>query len=222
MIHCRTGLLCMLMLLSLNVVAQDSMLDRAYDLLAQGQYQAAAKAAQGYLEANPRRYRADFILAVANCHLPTEKQRGMQRLKAIQRDYVLNGKAESEVESWVAYCAPSKPGAKEPEVAEGNTATFASASLTAPPEFKSAALNETDQTPLPPMSDLALKTSFSGDDYTERQNVATAEECSRLCRLQAPCRSMTYAKSSKKCWLKRSVPPAQHGEDFVSAFKRMN
>jgi len=218
-----TGLLYTLMLLSLEVLAQDSTLDRAYDLLVQRQYQAAANAAQGYLAANPRRYRADFILAFADCHLPGGSQRGMQRLGAIERDYVLNREAESDVKSLIAYCAPPKPKAKEPKVAEsGNTASFSSESLTQEPEFKSAASNKTDGTPAPLMSALVPNTSYSGDDYTELKGVATADECSRVCRLQAPCRSMTYAESSKTCWLKRSVPPAQPGADFVSAFKRMN
>lgn len=219
----RTGLLCMLMLLSLDLLAQDSILDRAYDLLVKQQYQVAANAAKAYLAANPRRYRADFILAFADCNLPTGKQRGMQRLAAIKSDYVLSEEAESDVESLIAFCAPPKPKPKEPaEVKSGNTASFSSASITELPQFKSAAPNRTDRTPLPSMSALVRNTSYSGDDYTELQGVATADECSRVCRLQAPCRSMTYAESSKTCWLKRSVPPAQHGKGFVSAIKRMN
>jgi hypothetical protein len=71
----------------------------------------------------------------------------------------------------------------------------------------------------PSMSALVFGTSYSGDDYTELNGVATADDCSRACGLQALCRSMTYAKSTKKCWLKRSVPPAQYGDDFVSAVK---
>jgi hypothetical protein len=202
MMHRRTGLLCTLMLLSLDAFAQDSELDRAYDFLFHQQYEAAAKVGNAYLAANPRRYRADFIVAFADCHLDAGKQRGMRRLAAIERDYVLSGAAESDVKSLIAFCSAPKPKREEPANQasdSGNRQSFTSDSLTGPPPIKSAAPNQTDETPLPPMSGLVRNTSYSGDDYAERKGVASADECSRVCRVQAPCRSMTYAQSSKTC-----------------------
>jgi hypothetical protein len=211
----RIAGLYLLTLLSLDVLAQtDSTLDQAYDLLAQNRYQLAANAANAYLAGNPRRYRAEFIVAVAECSLHKGQRRAMQRMAALKRDYDLTGEAQRQVEDWVEYCAPPDPQQKPPGVV--------SSSITQLPQITSAAANKPNGTALPTMSALVVGTSYSGDDYTELKGIATADDCSRACRLQAPCRSMTYAKSSKTCWLKRSVPPAQRGDDFVSAVKRAN
>lgn len=214
MIFRRTGLLLVLILVSVDVFAQVSLLDRAYDHLDKRQYAAAAAAATAYLNANPRRYRADFILAFAQCNLQTERQRGMERVAAIERDYVLTGEAERDVASLIAFCAP-KPKTEPTTENAGNKDSFTSDSLEGLPRFKSAASDKTDW-----MSALVPGTSYSGDDYKTLIGFERADQCSEMCRAEERCRSMTYAKSSKTCWLKRSVPPAQQGADFVSAFKR--
>lgn len=212
------GLICLVTFVSLDAFAQaDSTLDQAYDLLVRQENQLAAKAANAYLAKNPRRYRAEFIVAVAECRLHKGRQDAMQRMAALKRDYVLTSEAQLEVDSWISFCAPPKP---EPH--ETGEAGVAIAALTSAPQIKSAAANKPNERPLPLMSALVFGTSYSGDDYTELKSVQTADDCSRACRLQAPCRSMTYAKSSKTCWLKKSVPPAEYGEDFVSATKRVN
>jgi hypothetical protein len=204
------------LLLCADVLAQTaSTLDQAYNLLAQRQYQQAEDAANAYLAGNPRRYRAEFIVAAAECWLRRGQPGAMRRIAALKQDYVLTDEAQREVAGWIEYCAPAKPQASQPPGVD-------TSSLTQPPQVTSAAPNKPDSTPLPSMSALVFGTSYSGDDYTELKGIATAEDCSQACRLQAPCRSMTYAKSSKTCWLKRSVPPAQHGDDFVSAVKHGN
>jgi len=209
------GLCCLITLLSPNAFAQAEVtLDRAYQLLVQNKYQLAKNAANEYLATNPRRYRAEFIVSVADCVLHRGQSSAMQGMAALKRDYALNEEAEKEIEAWIAYCAPKQPQSDQPGVSVS--------ALMRLPEIASAAPAKPNRKPLPPMSDLIHGTSYSGDDYTELSGIAAAEDCARACRLQAPCRSMTYAKSSKKCWLKRSVPPAQYGDDFVSAVKQVN
>ncbi len=207
-----TGLALALLLPVETMSQSDTQLDQAYDLLVQGQYQAAENAAAAYLSSNPRRYRAEFIIAVAECNLYQGQPRAMQRIAAVGRDYALAGDAQREVQSWINFCAPAK--ASEPGITVS--------AITSRPDITSASPNKPNDAALPLMSALIPGTSFSGDDYTERKGMPTAADCSRLCRLQAPCRSMTYAISSKTCWLKSSVPPAQSGSDFVSATKRRN
>ena len=204
-----------LTLLSFDVLPQtDAALDQAYELLVQEQYQSAEDAANSYLASNPRRYRAEFIVAVAECNLHQGQSRATQRIAALQRDYVLTGEAQRQVQGWIDYCAPARPQVSEPGITIS--------ALSRRPEVTSASPNKSNEAALPFMSALVPGTSYSGDDYTELKGIASADECSRECRLQAPCRSMTYAKSSKTCWLKRSVPRAQFGDDFVSAVKRTN
>ncbi len=209
------GVTCMLALLSFGAQAQDdSLLDQAFGFLQQGQYQSAEDAANAYLSANPRRYRADFIVAVAECSLHQGMASAMQRIAAIKQDYALEGQAQIDVDRWISECAPEPPAVATP----GVTAS----AIKMKPGFGSAAPNQLTLKALPAMGGLVYGTSYSGDDYVEYSAIASADDCAHVCRLQAPCRSMTYAKSSKKCWLKRSVPPAQPGSDFVSAIKILN
>jgi hypothetical protein len=72
--------------------------------------------------------------------------------------------------------------------------------------------------PSPRMSPLVGAISYSGGDYAA-VSAASPGACAEMCRTQAQCRSMTYAPSSQKCWLKQSVPPAMQGEGFYSSIK---
>lgn len=201
---------------SITLAQDEASLDRAYDLLLRRQFQSAENIARSYLAKNPRRYRAEFIVAAAECSMNRGQPSAMQRMAALQQAYVLTVAAENEVRDWINYCAPPR---KQPESTEQGVSVTISA-LEGLPQLTSAAPNMPNDAPLPRMSGLVVGTSYSGDDYTERHGVSSPDDCARLCRLQAPCRSMTYAISSKTCWLKRSVPPAQAGSDFVSAIKR--
>jgi hypothetical protein len=213
------GCIYLLTALCAPVFAQDEMLDQAFARLEQRDYTGAGNLARTYLGSNPRRYRAEFIVAVADCSQQPNSGAAQQEIRALKQDYYLDGDAAREVDRWIANCPPA------PVVAHGETSDgvgMSASAITSPPTFASAAPNKPNPTALRRMGPLVYTTSYSGDDYDERHGVPTPDECSRLCQLQAPCRSMTYATSSHICWLKRSVPPAQHGNGFVSAVKNMN
>jgi hypothetical protein len=213
------SLLSLLMLVPLTASGQsDSSLDQAYQYLVAQQFQPAENIAKAYLVSNPRRYRAEFIIAVAECRL-NERSIALQRLAIIKRDYVLDQETLREVNGWVDYCTPQK--APESPSEESNVG-FSGQAVTQFPQLTSATPDKIDRRPLPLMGGLVPDTSYSGDDYNELKEIASATQCAQICRVQAPCRSMTYAPSSKTCWLKRSVPPAQHGAGFVSSVKQVH
>lgn len=204
-------LACLLIMLTpYSVTATESTLDQAYALLEQGDFQAAGNLARGYLATNPRRYRAEFIVAVTDCRLRRGSDDALREIAALKEDYVLSAEAETEVNGWIAFCSPT------PQVSQSGVTVSARTNL---PKVASAAPSKVDPAALPRMSALVDRTSYSGDVYDERKGIASAADCSRLCRVQAPCGSMTYAKSTKTCWLKRRVPPAKQSNDFISAIK---
>lgn len=219
-----SGLLCALLLLSPHLAsAQESLLDQAYNYLEHDDASGAAQLVRTYLASNPRRYRADFLAAVAACKLAPGSPSARQKIAAVKDDYVLTADAQQQVDAWIAQCAgvrAAAPGRTSPD-GESFVADYVR-KRPVPLTIASAAANEPNPAPARRMSGLVDGTSYSGDDYAEFRGVATASDCAQLCRAQAPCRSMTYARSTRTCWLKRSVPPAQQGGDFVSASKIMN
>ena len=61
-------------------------------------------------------------------------------------------------------------------------------------------------------------TSYSGGDY-KSEPAANSNVCVEECQAETQCRAETYIISTNTCWLKTSVPPAQHAPDFISWVK---
>jgi hypothetical protein len=136
---------------------------------------------RNYLIANPRRYKADFIAAVSDCGQGVANAK--QGLAALTQDYALDAEAQQDVSSWIAYCAPRPPVGKTANSGDGPGVSVSA--ITSLPTVSSAAPDKLNPTRLHRMNALVLNTSYSGDDYEERHGVPTAEECSRLCMVQA-------------------------------------
>jgi hypothetical protein len=235
--HSTVGLACLLGILSCPALAQsDQTLEDAYSALKAKDYQQARSFARAYLLEHPRRYAADFIIAVSDCNLWPGEAAGREGLSEIRQDYDLTPDAKAEIDHWSSTCASTGEEGDEPPVREGednentNTLSFleegdrsTTTPLLTPVEpARRSRMNAISSVAAPHMSELQMNMAYAYDDYAERQNVASAAGCSEICRTEATCRSMTYAKSSQKCWLKRSVPSASSGpgaEDFVSSYK---
>ena len=203
----------------------DPTLIQAYDSLSRGDYGAAVQLSNAYLASHPPAFQAGFIHAMGLCGLAAGS--GLDELSALLGGYALNTTAQAQVVSGIAWCQPPPPPPSPQAEGSGGAATSALGSPPKPeppsspmPNLSSAAPGAPQPRQLEPMGQLVTGVSYSGDDY-HSQTTASPAACAQLCRLQAPCRSMTYSYSSKTCWLKRSVPPAQQGSDFVSAAKIM-
>jgi len=198
-------------------------LDQAYNLLASGNYPAAREIAQAYLNRHSPAYRAEFIRAASDCKIGRGSESARQEMSALINDYDLGQRQLDGVNLWLnsaGLCKPI-PTHVAPHNESGNSETSITQGLGSSPAslVKSIAPFEPNPVPLPLMSSFRYSTSFSGDDYGHLNGVKSAVDCSQTCRRQAPCRSMTYDTNAKICWLKRSTPPAQHGTQFISAFK---
>lgn len=189
----------------------DTLTDAAARLKARQYASALSKVNAYYSAGGARRYRADFIRAASECRLYYNNS----RLKALQVDYLLPSAAAAEVSSWITSCKPPPP-----KVATSNGVSSITSGLTSEPTANSADSGP-EPRPLPRMSPIILRTGYIGDDYAW-PTLASAEACRQVCRMQAPCRSMTYDLNTKKCWLKRSVPGVGHGDNFVASFKYPN
>jgi hypothetical protein len=207
---------------STPVCAQsDPLLSQAYDALTQGRYAVAVNASGRYLSTHPRRYTADFIHAAGECGLHPGSPAAVAQMEAVRDGYDLTPAAASDVSAWLRKCQKAPVAYRSP--APSGDVGESSSALTAPPAPAGATSARPDAPQprsRPPMGGLVPATSYSGDDYANGP-AASAAECSHRCLVQAPCRSMTYDTYAKICWLKRSVPPAQHGANFVSAVKAM-
>lgn len=197
----------------------DDILNAAYKSLAAGDYAGAARKGRVYQASNPRRFDADFVVAVGDCIAPTPTSAGVSELRTIIDDYVLDLATLNAVRYWMSRCRALPP--KQPQQESNSGVGVVSSGLSVPPPRPSP---ENIRRPtiqphaIPRMSALISATSFSGDDYRSMRATSPAS-CAQSCRYEAMCRSMTYIISARLCYLKRSVPPAQHGGDFVSALK---
>lgn len=193
-------------------------LDQAFEFLSKYQYQAARDRAQYYLDRNPPSYRAEFIRAASDCYIEHGSDMARKQMRDLKYYYVLTPRAVDNINNWLnKYCVPPPP-----KIVSSNGESSSSDYITAQPNrqvIASAASSEPSPLRLPRMSSMRYSTSFSGDDYRHYDGIQSPEQCAEICRRQELCRSMTYIKSDKICWLKRSMPAAQHGDDFVSAFK---
>lgn len=208
---------CMAVMLPLDVIAAPPELDQAAQFLEAKNYTAAGNLARAYLSNHPRRYRADYILAVSECKTSRGLPDAQRRIRAVKADYSLDSVRAKEVDRWIAACIP--PPQPPPAGLAANDVGSTSSSLTVTPSVASASSTISEEPVLrPQMGALVLATSYSGDDYAH-PSANSAQDCVRLCFFQAPCRSMTYDETTKICWLKRSIPPARHGSGFTSAVK---
>jgi thioredoxin-like negative regulator of GroEL len=99
-------LLSVLMLSSSQLAgAQEALLDQAFNYLEHGDSKNAWNLVSQYLGANPRRYRADFLAAVAACQINRGEAGAMQMIAAVKSDYILTADAERQVNRWITYCA---------------------------------------------------------------------------------------------------------------------
>jgi PAN domain len=198
----------------------DVILDNAYNSLAAGDYAGAAVQGRAYQSSYPRRFDADFIVAVGDCMAPTSTTNGLAELQALINAYVLDTPTVNSIRYWMGNCR-STPPPPPPESASSGVGISVSGLTGKPPPPPPEQIQrpKSQPRPLPPMSALIADTSFSGDDYWHMQSPSPAS-CAQSCRFESMCRSMTYIIKAQICYLKRSVPPAQHGSDFVSAFKR--
>lgn len=60
----------------------------------------------------------------------------------------------------------------------------------------------------------------NGGDYRSIANVADPTTCARQCAGDAPCKAWTYNTSTRRCWLKDEVRPAQPSNIAVSGVRR--
>jgi hypothetical protein len=123
----------------------DPTLRRAYDYLRNGDYGAAQRLSQQYLNSHPPRYDAAFIHAAALCGDDRNSPDGRHELQALNRDYVLNPKARGDVSQWLNYCKPPPPPERTTENGVGSsgdalsmTPSVASAAPDAPEPTASA------------------------------------------------------------------------------------
>jgi hypothetical protein len=196
----------------------DVILNNAYSLLAAGDYAGAAGQGRSYQSSYPRRFDADFIVAVGDCMAPTSTTNGVSELQALINAYALDTPTLNTIHYWMGNCRRTPPPPQSASSGVGMSASSLTGKPPPPPPEKIQRPNIQPR-PLPPMSALIADTSFSGDDYWHMQ-APSAASCAQSCRFEAMCRSMTYIIKAHICYLKRSVPPAQRGGDFVSAFKR--
>ena len=208
-----------------------SWLDVAYSRLRVRNYPGAKSAVTTHLATNRPTYRAEFIKAVSDCRISQGALPAWNQMFNLKLDYNLSQRQRSNVDEWLNYwCKPtSLPRPRDQDCAElglcsisqglGNEPTEASISSATSTSAAPSRATLISTIPPPRMSELEYATSFSGDDYAEYQNIAGPADCAEVCRRQRPCRSMTYATSSKICWLKRSKPAARSGSDFVSSYK---
>lgn len=77
-----------------------------------------------------------------------------------------------------------------------------------------------DDTPprKPTMGPLVEGLAYRQADYRSA-SVASADDCSALCRDEERCVAMTFVVSQKLCWLKDSVPATANHRDYISAVK---
>jgi hypothetical protein len=197
----------------------DPTLTAAYNALSNGQYGSAVKYSAQYLASNPHRYDADFIHAAGQCGLHPGSASAVAEMTAVRDGYDLTPAAASQIAAWLAQCQKA-PVKYTPPQSDGDVGSSTSA-LTAPPKppaASSAAPGAAQPKARLHMGAFVPATSYSGDDY-DHGPAGSPVQCSQRCLAQAPCRSMTYDSFAKICWLKRSVPPALHGANFVSAVK---
>lgn len=198
--------------------AQDetgAILVRAYDSLSRGDYATAQQITQAYIASYPPDYRIGFIHAVSFCHTSGGSDAARRELLALEVDYDLSSTAMGQVNDQLNSCRPAQAKASP---SNDNVAGESGDALTAPPGIDSAAPGQPQPVRFRAMGGLVFATSYSGDDYYH-YSATSPQACSRTCQVQAPCRSMTYDTYAHICWLKRSVPPAQHGDNYVSAAK---
>ncbi len=222
------GMFCLLWALgSAQAVEAQSALDptlvQAFNDLAAGDYSGAASLARADIQANSHHYNADFVVAVGDCVDYYNGQTGRAELLSLIDNYALPSSSRSQVDYWLARCMPPPPPPPPPSASSGDIGMAGSALTGRPPPPKPSPASATAVPAQEPgallrMGALVANTSFSGDDYAD-QRLPSAAACAQACRWQAPCRSMTYIVSAQICYLKRSVPPAQHGADFISAAK---
>ena len=209
---------CAVLVQILPTRAQDdsgAILARAYDSLKSGDYATAKRIAEAYLASYPPNYSIEFIHAVSFCHTSGGSNAAQRELLALEVNYDLSNSAMGQVKSQLSSCRP----ATQASASNGGSAGVIGQGLTgAPPGVDSAAPAQTQPLRFRPMGALVSATSYSGDDYYH-YSARSPQACSRTCQIQAPCRSMTYDTVAHICWLKRSVPPAQHGDNYVSAVK---
>jgi hypothetical protein len=194
----------------------DELLNQAVTLLESGEFSAAADLGRDYVSSYGRRYKADFVVAVGDCMTPPRYSQGLSELQALADQYAMNASSATDITYWSSQCAPPPASSGDGVIAEGlgplpsRPKAFHSISSSASPVAEPKLLS--------PMSGLVPNTSYSGDDY-HQLTTTSPNMCAAICKVQAPCRSMTYIVSTKACFLKRSVPAAQHGADFISAYK---
>ena len=194
------------------------LLNEAYAALSDRNYSGAKRTAQAYLNQYGRTYKAEFIRAASNCRLYPSSDLGMRQMTALKKDYALSARALSNVNEWLNFwCKPTETAESDDDC--NCSVSSGLGSVPSASAMSSATTSEPSLRPLPQMSTLQYSVSYSGDDYGHYDNVASADACAQICRMQAPCRSMTYITSAKVCWLKRSKPAAMEGSDFISAYK---
>jgi hypothetical protein len=204
---------------SVHAQSNDATLTLAYNALTRGQYRSAITYTEQYRASNPQRYDSDFIHAAGECGLNPGNPAALAEMTAVRDGYDLTPAAASQVATWLAKCRTAPVTYKPPPSQNGEGSSVSA--LTGPPApapATSAAPGAVLPKPRIHMSGMVSATSYSGDDYSHAL-AGSAAECAQRCMLQAPCRSMTYDTSAQICWLKRSIPPAQHGPNVISAFK---
>lgn len=193
--------------------ADDTLVD-AFNALNAGRYVAALSLSTSYIASHPPRFTAAYIRAISLCQLQRYGP-GSNEMKALPVHYVLSASAMLEVQAWIDNC-------HAPVTISNNTSPpgvgVSGQPLTLTPQVKAASPSAPAPSMRPQMGPLTPETSYSGADY-DLLTASSATSCSELCRQRSVCRSMTYDVSSGQCWLKRSVPPAQHGPGFISATK---
>jgi hypothetical protein len=62
-------------------------------------------------------------------------------------------------------------------------------------------------------------TDRPGSDYRSFEALRGLQQCQEACKKDQECRSYTFAKANKRCWLKSSVPSARPSDCCVSGAK---
>jgi hypothetical protein len=202
--------------------AQDesgALLAQAYDSLSRADYVAAEQISRTYLASYPANYKIAFIHAVSLCNTSRGSDQAQRELFALEEDYALSDTALEQVNGQLDFCRAEAKSAASATAANNTDVGVSSQGLSGPPPgVDSAGPTQPQPNRFRDMGSLVSATSYSGDDYYH-YSAKTPQQCSNTCRIQAPCRSMTYDLYAHVCWLKRSVPPARHGDNFVSAIK---
>jgi len=168
----------------------------------------------------------DYMLAVSACHLTGQRRTaGGYLLSQLPEWYGPLGDGNWEmVRRQAEACPPPANPAEEPFAGiQGAADDGKSESLLASrsKEGSGDALPAAAVSPPEGMGELMDGQSYAYAGPQEQElTTDSAWQCANVCKNRSSCHSITYAKSTHKCWVKGRVPALSPGGDFVSSRKR--